>query len=98
MSREGSETVTREKHARQSDRKEQGMLRPLLALPSLQITRDKVVEWLAPKAEKRPTRTGLALSLLSTFLTIVWRQARIPRPSTSERVRENKAGPTDAQS
>lgn len=69
MSRAGGEKITRGKRAGQSDTKEQGILRPLLNLPLSQITRDRVAEWLAPEADKRPTRARLAVSLLATFLT-----------------------------
>lgn len=69
MSREGGEKITRGKRAGLSDKKEQGMLRPLLILPLSEITRDRVVQWLAPEADKRPARARLAVSLLATFLT-----------------------------
>ena len=69
MSRAGGEKITRGKRAGQSDRKEEGILRPLLILPLSHITRDRVAEWLAPEADKRPTRARLAVSLLATFLT-----------------------------
>ena len=69
MSRAGGEKITRGKRAGQSDKKEEGILRPLLILPLSHITRDRVAEWLVPEADKRPTRARLALSLLATFLT-----------------------------
>ena len=69
MSRTGGEKITRGKRSGQSDTKEQGILLPLLILPLAQITRDRVAEWLAPEADKRPTRARLAVSLLATFLT-----------------------------
>lgn len=69
MSRAGGEKITRGKRAGQSDKKEEGILRPLLILPLSQITRDRVAEWLLPEADKRPTRARLAVSLLATFLT-----------------------------
>lgn len=71
MSRLGGEKVTRGKRAGQSGIKEQGILSPppLLNLPLTEITRDRIAEWLAPEADKRPTRARLAVSLLATFLT-----------------------------
>ena len=69
MSRAGGEKITRGRRAGQSDKKEQGILRPLLVLPLSQITRDRVAEWLGLEADKRPTRARLAVSLLATFLT-----------------------------
>lgn len=69
MARLGGEPVTRGKRTGQSGTKEAGILRPLLVLPLSAITRDAVAEWLEPEAIKRPTRTRLAVSLLSTFLT-----------------------------
>lgn len=68
MARLGGEPVTRGKRTAQSNTKEAGILRPLLVLPLSAITRDAVAEWLEPEAIKRPTRTRLAVSLLSTFL------------------------------
>src|SRR3546814_3961893 len=50
------------------EKKEPGILRPLLDLPLSQITRDAVAEWLEREAPKRATRTRLALSLLATFV------------------------------
>jgi integrase len=68
MARLGGEPVTRGKRTDQSNTKEAGILRPLLLLPLSAITRDAVATWLEPEAIKRPTRTRLAVSLLSTFL------------------------------
>lgn len=69
MSRTGGEKITRGKRTGQPDTKEQGILRPLLILTLSHITRDRVAEWLAPEAIKRPARARLAVSLLATFLT-----------------------------
>lgn len=68
MSRDGGERIIRGRRKGMPERKEPGMLRPLLDLPLRQITRDRVAEWLALEAARRPTRARLALSLLTTFL------------------------------
>lgn len=68
MARLGGEPVTRGKRTGQANTKEVGILRPILALPLSDITRDTVVAWLEPEAIKRPTRARLAVSLLATFL------------------------------
>lgn len=67
-SRPGGEKITRGRRAGMGEVKEPGMLRPLLLLPLSGITRDRVAAWLETEVVKRPTRTRLALSLLSTFL------------------------------
>ena len=69
MARLGGEKVTRGRCNNPEGITEAGILRPLLVLPLSAITRDAVAEWLEPEAIKRPTRTRLAISLLSTFLT-----------------------------
>lgn len=69
MARLGGEKVTRGRRNNTEGVTEAGILRPLLVLPLSAITRDAVAEWLEPEAIKRPTRTRLAISLLSTFLT-----------------------------
>lgn len=68
MSREGGEVITRGRRQGMAEKKEQGILRPLLELPLNQITRDRVAAWLEVEAPKRPTRTRLAVSLLATFI------------------------------
>jgi len=68
MSRDGGEEITRGRRKGMADKKEPGMLRPLLDLPLNQITRDAVTAWLEAEAPKRATRTRLGISLLSTFL------------------------------
>tara|TARA_R110000850_G_scaffold276940_1_gene421025 strand:+ start:21801 stop:23174 length:1374 start_codon:yes stop_codon:yes gene_type:complete len=68
MSRAGGEEITRGRRAGMADKKEPGILRPLLELPLSEITRDAVAAWLAVEASKRPTRTRLAVSLLATFI------------------------------
>lgn len=69
MSRTGGEKITRGKRAGFPDTKQEGILRPILALPLSQITQDRVKNWLLPEIDRRPTRARLALSFLSTFLT-----------------------------
>lgn len=69
MARLGGNKVTRGRRNNPEGITEAGMLRPLLVLPLSAITRDAVAKWLEPEAIKRPTRTRLAISLLSTFLT-----------------------------
>ena len=69
MARAGGEKISRGKRTGMAETKELGILRPLLNLPLSDITRDTVAAWLEPEAIKRPTRTRLAVSLLSTFLT-----------------------------
>lgn len=68
MSREGGEEITRGRREGMADKKEPGMLRPLLELPLQAITRDKVAAWLDIEAPRRPTRARLAVSLLATFI------------------------------
>ncbi len=68
MSREGGETITRGRRKGMGEKKEPGILRPLLDLPLNAITRDKVATWLEEHAHTRPTRARLALSLLATFI------------------------------
>ncbi|MFY9138643.1 tyrosine-type recombinase/integrase [Zwartia sp.] len=69
MARLGGEKVTRGRRNNPEGITEAGILRHLLTLPLSAITRDAVAAWLEPEAIKRPTRTRLAISLLSTFLT-----------------------------
>src|SRR3546814_248611 len=71
MSRDGGEKITRGRRNGMPEKKEPGILRPLLDLPLSQITRDAVAEWLEREAPKRATRTRLALSLLANFVN--WR-------------------------
>lgn len=68
MSREGGGEITRGRRKGMADKKEPGILRPLLELPLQAITRDKVAAWLEPHAIERPTRARLAVSLLATFI------------------------------
>lgn len=68
MSREGGEIITRGRRQGMADKKEPGILRPLLELPLKQITRDQVAAWLEVEGVKRPTRARLAVSLLATFI------------------------------
>ena len=69
MARIGGEEISRGRRAGMAATKEPGILRPLLAMPLSDITRDRVAKWLQPEADKRPTRARLAVSLLATFLT-----------------------------
>lgn len=68
MSREGGEKITRGRRQGMAEIKEPGILRPLLQRSLSEITRDEVTAWIDLEAQKRPTRTRLALSLLATFL------------------------------
>lgn len=68
MSRQGGEIITRGRRQGMPDKKEPGILRPLLELPLKQITRDQVAAWLEVEAAKRATRARLAVSLLATFI------------------------------
>ncbi|RII84032.1 integrase family protein [Neopusillimonas maritima] len=67
MSREGGQKIKRGRREGMPDKKEPGILRPLLELPLSSITRDAVAGWLEQQAY-RPTRARLAVSLLGTFL------------------------------
>ena len=67
VAREGGEKITRGLRKGMKKRKEAGILRPILTLPMNQVTEDIVRDWLKDNNKKRPTRTRLALSFLSTF-------------------------------
>lgn len=54
--------------AGQSETTQPGILRPLLALPLDQITRDRIRVWLKAEASRRPTHAALAFRLLRAFL------------------------------
>src|SRR5690606_14052655 len=60
--------ITRGRRKGMPEKKEPGILRPLLDLPLSQITRDAVADWLEQEAPKRATRARLALSLLANFI------------------------------
>lgn len=68
MAREGGEIITRGRRAGASNRKQPGILRPLLVKPLVKIDCDLVAVWAARESAKRPTRTRLAISLLNAFL------------------------------
>src|SRR5690606_27767627 len=68
MAREGGEVITRGRRAGMAEKKEPGILRPLLVLPLKDITRDSVAAWLEVESSRRATRARLALSLLGAFL------------------------------
>lgn len=70
MAREGGGLITRGRRPGRGDKKQPGILRPLLELPLKDITCERVTEWVDVERACRPTRTRLALSLLGTFL--VW--------------------------
>lgn len=68
VARAGGEQITRGKRAGMSDIKQPGILRPLLERPLKAITRTAIEAWVDEEQVQRPTRTRLALSLLSAFL------------------------------
>ncbi len=68
VARAGGEQITRGKRAGMSDVKEPGILRALLERPVKDITRTAIEAWVDEEQVRRPTRTRLALSLLSAFL------------------------------
>jgi integrase len=68
LARAGGEVITRGKRAGMSDVKQPGILRSLLERPLKDITRTAVEAWVDEEQVRRPTRTRLALSLLSAFL------------------------------
>ena len=69
MVRAGGEPIGRGKRPGIGDQKEPGILRKLLERPLSELTRDRIAGWRDEQVQIRPTRTRLALSLLSTFLT-----------------------------
>lgn len=69
MAREGGQLITRGLKKNQSKIKEAGILRPLLAMPLNEISRDKVEAWLKGEVAKRPARARIALSALKAFIT-----------------------------
>lgn len=69
MVREGGELITRGLRQGQSNVKQPGILRGLLSQPLADIDREKVTPWLKKQIEERPTRAGLALRMLKSFLT-----------------------------
>jgi integrase len=68
MSRPAGGTITRGKRPGMSDTKESGILRPILELPLAAITRTRIEAWVDGERSRRPTRTRLALSMLTAFL------------------------------
>jgi len=69
MVREGGEKITRGLKKNQSKVKAAGILRPLLAFPLSEITRDRVEGWLKNEVAQRPARARIALSALKAFIT-----------------------------
>lgn len=69
MIREGGEIITRGKRPGMADKKQPGILRPLLVLPLQAITRDRVAAWVAEEGQARPVAAKRALALLRAFLT-----------------------------
>ena len=67
-SKEGGEPRTRGRRKGESDKTLPGILRPLLILPLAQIDADRLRDWLAEEAPKRPTYAALAFRLLRAFL------------------------------
>jgi integrase len=68
MSRPAGGTITRGKRPGMPDTKESGILRPILELPLAAITRTRIEAWVDGERSRRPTRTRLALSMLTAFL------------------------------
>ena len=68
VARAGGEQITRGKRAGMSDVKQPGILRRLLERPLKDVTRTAIEAWVDEEQAHRPTRTRLALSLLSAFL------------------------------
>jgi len=68
ISKVGGERITRGRRSTGSDVSQPGILRPILDLPLAAITRTRIETWVAEEHLKRPTRTRLALSMLSAFL------------------------------
>jgi integrase len=68
VARSGGDLITRGKRAGMSDVKQPGILRALLERPLKDITRTAIEVWVDEEQVRRPTRTRLALSLLSAFL------------------------------
>lgn len=68
VARAGGEQITRGKRVGMSDVKQPGILRPLLERPLREISRTAIEAWVDEERVHRPTRTRLALSLLSSFL------------------------------
>ncbi len=68
VARPGGERITRGRRTGMAEFKAQGILRPLLEKPLRQINNVAVEMWLMPEKSTRPTRTRLALSLLTAFL------------------------------
>ena len=68
MSRPAGGSNTRGKRPGMPDTKESGILRPILELPLAAITRTRIEAWVDGERSRRPTRTRLALSMLTAFL------------------------------
>lgn len=68
VTKEGGLPRSRGRCAGQSETTQPGILRPLLALPLDQITRDRIRVWLKAEASRRPTHAALAFRLLRAFL------------------------------
>ena len=68
MSRPAGGAITRGKRPGMPDTKESGILRPILELPLAAITRTRIEAWVDGERSRRPTRTRLALSMLTAFL------------------------------
>lgn len=68
MSRPAGGAITRGKRPGMPDTKESGILRPILELPLAAITRTRIEAWVDGERSRRPTRTRLAVSMLTAFL------------------------------
>ncbi len=68
MSRPAGGAITRGKRPDMPETKESGILRPILELPLAAITRTRIEAWVDSERSRRPTRTRLALSMLTAFL------------------------------
>lgn len=68
ISRPAGGAITRGKRPGMPDTKESGILRPILELPLAAITRTRIEAWVDGERSRRPTRTRLAVSMLTAFL------------------------------
>jgi integrase len=68
IARLGGERITRGRRIGMPEFKAQGILRPLLEKPLRHINSVSIEMWLVSEKKTRPTRTRLALSLLTAFL------------------------------
>lgn len=69
MVRDGGETITRGRRPGMADKKQPGILRPLMQLPLHALTRDRIAAWVTDEVPARPVAVRRALALLRAFLT-----------------------------